>query len=90
MAESGGAFHGPLREQVIRLREETVRLQEKTNAADKALALAASTLEAWKLNANEWRAALQDQRVGFVTRRELYLLLALVMSAMGVIGAFVR
>jgi hypothetical protein len=46
------------------------RVEERGLAKDEATKIASAVLEAWKVNANEWRQALNDQRINVPSRRE--------------------
>lgn len=66
------------------------RLEEKVKAAEAATRLASESLEAWKLSANEWRQALNDQRSAFVTRPEVIAVMLVGLTILGLILKYTK
>jgi len=64
------------------------RLEERLKASDMATKLAADALDAWKASANEWRQALNDQRGMFVSRSEVYAIVVVGLTLLGLLIKF--
>ena len=56
------------------------KLEERLKAADAALEVSRQALEAYKVSSNEWRQALNDQRLNYVTRGELFSISGLIVA----------
>lgn len=63
------------------------REEERSIAAKDALLLVAESFKEYRVSSNEWRQALNDQRVGYVTRGEM---IAVVVAGMALVGLVMR
>jgi hypothetical protein len=66
------------------------RLEERLKSADVATKLAADSLEAWKVNANEWRQTFNDLRGSYITRAEMFAWLLVGLTALGLVLKYTR
>jgi len=72
----------------LNLSERVARLEERVAGATEASRLVARQLEEYKVAANEWRQALNDQRTGYATRVEVIALLTVGLTLLGLILHF--
>lgn len=66
------------------------RLEERVRAADVANKLASDSLEAWKVNANEWRQTFNDLRGTYITRAEMIAWLIVGLTVLGLILKYTK
>lgn len=61
------------------------RLEERVNAAEEALEIASAALESYKTGANEWRQALNDQRLQYPTKMEVVAMVTIGLTLLGIV-----
>jgi Tfp pilus assembly protein PilO len=61
------------------------RLEERVKAAEEALKIASAALESYKTGANEWRQALNDQRLQYPTKMEVVAMVTIGLTLLGIV-----
>ena len=75
--------------------EEKIRLQDKAVtvallAAEKAVAIAETNAEKWRMNANEWRSAMGDREEKFVQKEHMNPLLTSIQKEVNELKVYVN
>jgi hypothetical protein len=67
-------------EKIVAITIQLARIEEHLINTDRAIVVAKEELDRWEHSANEWRKAINDERVAFVTRTELAAAISVVIS----------
>lgn len=74
----------------LRFDERDKAVSAALEAAEKAVDKAEIAAERWRAQANEWRGAMSDRERAFLTRREFYAMVGVLIAVAVALAGFAR